>query len=103
MRHVPSSPARRRRAALAAAGLVVALAFTTTACEGSADDKADAGVGASRAADGGAGDHGKARIPADIAGRLMIGPVANTWLAGPRLGKEAEALYLDVSRAHGGR
>lgn len=32
-----------------------------------------------------------------------IGPLDNTWLAGPLLGKDAEALYRNMSETHGGR
>ncbi|MFG2881693.1 trypsin-like serine peptidase [Streptomyces sp. NPDC048297] len=71
MRSIRTSSSRsggRRRAVLAATGLVAALALTATACNGSGDDKADgqAGAGASQAADG----HGKVQVPADIADKL---------------------------------
>ncbi|MGW3950652.1 trypsin-like serine peptidase [Streptomyces sp. NPDC004752] len=57
----------RRRTVLAATGLVAALALTATACGGSNDEKAGDKSGASQAA---GSDDGKARIPADIAGKL---------------------------------
>jgi len=39
----------------------------------------------------------------ELVSNTSIGPVTNTWLAGPQLGKEAEALYQNMSRAYGGR
>ncbi|MBV2357046.1 hypothetical protein KUM39_22170 [Streptomyces sp. J2-1] len=38
-----------------------------------------------------------------LVSNTSIGPADNTWLAGPRLGAEAEALYQNVSRTYGGR
>lgn len=32
-----------------------------------------------------------------------IGPADNTWLAGPQLGRDAEALYQNMSRTYDGR
>ena len=32
-----------------------------------------------------------------------IGPLDSTWLAGALLGKDAEALYRNMSETHGGR
>ncbi|MFE4049298.1 hypothetical protein [Streptomyces sp. YIM B13518] len=32
-----------------------------------------------------------------------IGPMDDTWPAGPRLGEDAEAPYRAMSEAHGGR
>ncbi|MBT3152304.1 hypothetical protein HTV45_15660 [Streptomyces sp. CHD11] len=38
-----------------------------------------------------------------LVSNTSIGPTDNTWLAGPQLGEDAEALYQDMSRTHGGR
>ncbi|MFD3733301.1 trypsin-like serine peptidase [Streptomyces sp. NPDC058632] len=38
-----------------------------------------------------------------LVSNTSIGPTDNTWLAGPQLGRDAEALYQDMSRTHGGR
>ncbi|MFF7167342.1 trypsin-like serine peptidase [Streptomyces sp. NPDC008086] len=81
--HMPTAPRRRRRSALAATGLVAALALTATACGGSveqaASDKAD--VAASKAADG-IGD-GKIQIPTDIADKLQEhGIDVDKWASG---------------------
>lgn len=38
-----------------------------------------------------------------LVSNTSIGPVDNTWLAGPQLGPEAEALYQNMSRTYGGR
>ncbi|MFF5159233.1 hypothetical protein ACFY3N_23965 [Streptomyces sp. NPDC000348] len=61
-------------------------------------DEADGkpGATASRAADG---DGGEVKIPSDTS----IGPMDNTWPAGPRLGEDAEALYRNMSETYGGR
>ncbi|GHJ00058.1 hypothetical protein TPA0906_19230 [Streptomyces olivaceus] len=74
MRSTPTSaaPRRGRRTALAAAGLVTALALTATACGGSEQDEADTkpGGAASQAAgseDTGGGEGG---LPAGVADRL---------------------------------
>ena len=66
----PAAPRHRRRTALAATGLVAALALTATACGGSEKDEADAkpGGGTSQAAD--AGGDGKVEVPAGLADRL---------------------------------
>ncbi|MDH6222154.1 trypsin-like serine peptidase [Streptomyces pseudovenezuelae] len=64
----PTSPNRRRRAALAATGLLAALALTATACNGSDDDSAsDKPDTASQSS--GTGD-GRLHVPADIASKL---------------------------------
>ncbi|WAX77596.1 trypsin-like serine peptidase [Streptomyces sp. KMM 9044] len=66
-----SAPRRRgRRKALAATGLVVALALTATACGGSADDRADAKKSGSGASQTAGSEADRARVPADIADRL---------------------------------
>ncbi|OQR58839.1 hypothetical protein B6E66_38380 [Streptomyces maremycinicus] len=39
----------------------------------------------------------------ELVSNTSIGPADNTWLAGPRLGREAEALYENMSRTYGGR
>jgi hypothetical protein len=36
-----------------------------------------------------------------LVSNTSIGPADNTWLAGPRLGKGAKALYDDLSTAYG--
>jgi V8-like Glu-specific endopeptidase len=38
-----------------------------------------------------------------LVSNTSIGPSDNTWLAGPQLGAEAEAIYRDMSRTYGGR
>ncbi|MFJ6856642.1 hypothetical protein [Streptomyces werraensis] len=38
-----------------------------------------------------------------LVSNTSIGPLDHTWLAGPRLGPDAEALYQNMSRTHGGR
>lgn len=38
-----------------------------------------------------------------LVSNTSIGPQDNTWLAGPQLGRDAEALYQNMSRTHGGR
>ncbi|GAA3216035.1 hypothetical protein GCM10020256_18010 [Streptomyces thermocoprophilus] len=38
-----------------------------------------------------------------LVSNTSIGPLDNTWLAGPQLGPSAEALYQYMSRTHGGR
>ncbi|MER6676283.1 trypsin-like serine peptidase [Streptomyces sp. NPDC000983] len=38
-----------------------------------------------------------------LVSNTSIGPQDNTWLAGPQLGKSAEALYLNMSETYGGR
>ncbi|MEU6802593.1 trypsin-like serine peptidase [Streptomyces neyagawaensis] len=38
-----------------------------------------------------------------LVSNTSIGPADNTWLAGPRLGKGAKALYDDLSMSYGGR
>ncbi|MBQ1099250.1 hypothetical protein KBY55_25135 [Streptomyces sp. b94] len=72
MRSTPPSaaPRRRRRTALAATGLVAALALTATACGGSEKGEADAkpSGGTSQAAD--ANGDGKVEVPAGLADRL---------------------------------
>jgi V8-like Glu-specific endopeptidase len=71
MRSIRTSVARgrgRRQNLLAVTGLVAALALTATACEGSADDKADASATASQAA-ADTGD-GKVKVPSNIADKL---------------------------------
>ncbi|MFJ9668669.1 trypsin-like serine peptidase [Streptomyces sp. NPDC101219] len=37
-----------------------------------------------------------------LVSNTSIGPTDNTWLAGPQLGRDAEALYQSMSRTHGG-
>ncbi|MCZ2527278.1 trypsin-like serine peptidase [Streptomyces sp. NPDC059506] len=37
-----------------------------------------------------------------LVSNTSIGPTENTWLAGPRLGEEAEALYKKMSKEHAG-
>src|SRR5690606_8689253 len=37
-----------------------------------------------------------------LVSNTSIGPTDNTWLAGPQLGLDAEALYQSMSRTHGG-
>ncbi|MEU6538651.1 hypothetical protein [Streptomyces sp. NPDC047000] len=39
----------------------------------------------------------------ELVSNTSIGPAGNTWLAGPQLGKEAEALYQNMSETYGGR
>ncbi|MFD1658604.1 trypsin-like serine peptidase [Streptomyces caeni] len=39
----------------------------------------------------------------ELVSNTSIGPSDNTWLAGPQLGQEAESLYQNMSRQHGGR
>ncbi|MEU2445434.1 hypothetical protein ABZ588_18210 [Streptomyces althioticus] len=38
-----------------------------------------------------------------LVSNTSIGPLDHTWLAGPRLGADAEALYQNMSRTYGGR
>ncbi|WP_442811171.1 hypothetical protein [Streptomyces sp. NBC_00481] len=38
-----------------------------------------------------------------LVSNTSIGPAGNTWLAGPRLGDMARALYDEMSSAYGGR
>ncbi|MCD7443152.1 hypothetical protein K4B79_33650 [Streptomyces lincolnensis] len=38
-----------------------------------------------------------------LVSNTSIGPLDNTWLAGPQLGQEAEALYENMSTTYGGR
>ncbi|MFI9771704.1 trypsin-like serine peptidase [Streptomyces sp. NPDC052415] len=38
-----------------------------------------------------------------LVSNTSIGPEDNTWLAGPQLGKSAEALYQDMSETYGGQ
>jgi V8-like Glu-specific endopeptidase len=38
-----------------------------------------------------------------LVSNTSIGPLDNTWLAGPQLGREAEAMYQNMSRTYGGR
>ncbi|KES07712.1 hypothetical protein BU52_07230 [Streptomyces toyocaensis] len=38
-----------------------------------------------------------------LVSNTSIGPTDNTWLAGPRLGEDAEAVYQNMSRTYGGR
>ncbi|MGW2049035.1 trypsin-like serine peptidase [Streptomyces sp. NPDC001858] len=38
-----------------------------------------------------------------LVSNTSIGPVDNTWLAGPQLGQEAEALYQNMSKTYGGQ
>lgn len=38
-----------------------------------------------------------------LVSNTSIGPADNTWLAGPQLGQDAQALYENMSRTHGGR
>ncbi|MEV7861648.1 hypothetical protein AB0O86_23155 [Streptomyces hirsutus] len=38
-----------------------------------------------------------------LVSNTSIGPTDNTWLAGPQLGRDAEALYQNMSRTYGGR
>ncbi|MEU1464168.1 hypothetical protein ABZ467_26350 [Streptomyces sp. NPDC005727] len=42
------------------------------------------------------------RDPAVVRSAILDSP-RHTWLAGPRLGKEAETLYRNMGRAYGGR
>jgi hypothetical protein len=66
--HHRAGGAPTRRTALAATGVVAALALTATACNGSGDsasDKPDGTITASAS-----GGDGKIRIPADIASKL---------------------------------
>ncbi|MEU5537066.1 hypothetical protein [Streptomyces sp. NPDC020362] len=39
----------------------------------------------------------------ELVSNTSIGPADNTWLAGPQLGRTAEALYQNMSRTYGGR
>jgi len=39
----------------------------------------------------------------ELVSNTSIGPADHTWLAGPQLGKNAEALYANMSRTYGGR
>ncbi|GHC04207.1 trypsin-like serine peptidase [Streptomyces rochei] len=38
-----------------------------------------------------------------LVSNTSIGPLDNTWLAGPQLGREAEAMYQNMSRTYGGQ
>ncbi|MFD6905289.1 trypsin-like serine peptidase [Streptomyces sp. NPDC058726] len=38
-----------------------------------------------------------------LVSNTSIGPTDNTWLAGPRLGEDAEALYQNMSKTYGGQ
>jgi hypothetical protein len=38
-----------------------------------------------------------------LVSNTSIGPSDNTWLAGPQLGRGAEALYENMSKKYGGR
>ncbi|MEU9354015.1 hypothetical protein AB0D65_24345 [Streptomyces griseoloalbus] len=38
-----------------------------------------------------------------LVSNTSIGPTDNTWLAGPQLGEDAEALYQNMSRTYGGQ
>lgn len=38
-----------------------------------------------------------------LVSNTSIGPMDNTWLAGPQLGEDAEALYQNMSKTHGGQ
>ncbi|GAA2767757.1 hypothetical protein GCM10010103_67990 [Streptomyces paradoxus] len=38
-----------------------------------------------------------------LVSNTSIGPADNTWLAGPRLGRDAEALYQNMSKTYGGQ
>ncbi len=38
-----------------------------------------------------------------LVSNTSIGPEDNTWLAGPQLGKSAEALYQNMSKTYGGQ
>ncbi|MFE9626118.1 hypothetical protein [Streptomyces sp. NPDC006527] len=38
-----------------------------------------------------------------LVSNTSIGPADNTWLAGPQLGQEAQALYENMSRTYGGQ
>ncbi|MEV7791383.1 hypothetical protein [Streptomyces sp. NPDC087512] len=69
---VSDAPRRGRRRALAAAGLVAALALTATACGGSAEGKggADARAGGDASKPAGAGGDGGVEVPAGLADRL---------------------------------
>ncbi|MGC9378978.1 trypsin-like serine peptidase [Streptomyces sp. MH13] len=68
----PAAPRHRRRTALAATGLVAALALTATACGGAEKDETDAkpSGGTSQAADTGDSGDGGVQLPADLADRL---------------------------------
>ncbi|MFH8977616.1 trypsin-like serine peptidase [Streptomyces sp. NPDC017890] len=68
----PAAPRHRRRTALAATGLVAALALTATACGGSEKDEADAKPSGGTSQAAGAGDlgDGGVQLPADLADRL---------------------------------
>ncbi|SOD82446.1 serine protease [Streptomyces sp. Ag109_G2-15] len=39
----------------------------------------------------------------ELVSNTSIGPTNNTWLAGPQLGREAQALYQNMSKTYGGR
>ncbi|MCZ0986518.1 trypsin-like serine peptidase [Streptomyces diastatochromogenes] len=39
----------------------------------------------------------------ELVSNTSIGPTNNTWLAGPQLGQEAQALYQNMSKTYGGR
>ncbi|MEU6477830.1 hypothetical protein ABZ858_13210 [Streptomyces sp. NPDC047017] len=89
MRSIRTSPTPRRgrrRTAVAATGLVAALALTATACDGSGKDDASGRPGASAsqaATGGGSGGSGGVHVPADIAGRLKAhGIDVDQWTSG---------------------
>ncbi|WP_073946881.1 trypsin-like serine peptidase [Streptomyces kebangsaanensis] len=56
---------------------------------------------------GGSSGGGWVRTDSDgelvLVSNTSIGPVTAGWLAGPRLGRDAEALYRNMSRKYGGR
>ncbi|MEU4008144.1 trypsin-like serine peptidase [Streptomyces pseudogriseolus] len=54
---------------------------------------------------GGSSGGGWFRVAGDetvLVSNTSIGPLDHTWLAGPRLGPDAEALYQNMSRTYGG-
>ncbi|MFJ3017698.1 hypothetical protein ACIPIF_32880 [Streptomyces collinus] len=38
-----------------------------------------------------------------LVSNTSIGPADNTWLAGPQLGRDAEALYQNMRKTYGGQ
>ncbi|GAA4544374.1 hypothetical protein GCM10023097_19180 [Streptomyces collinus] len=38
-----------------------------------------------------------------LVSNTSIGPADKTWLAGPQLGRDAEALYQNMSKTYGGQ
>ncbi|AKZ58545.1 Secreted protein [Streptomyces ambofaciens ATCC 23877] len=66
----PAAPRHRRRTALAATGLVAALALTMTACGGSDGGEADAEPGGGTSQAAGTGADGQVEVPAGLADRL---------------------------------